>query len=395
VLSQATCKDESTVKVCVLHPSGFTVWNEYPCDSEESTCIDGGLCAFEGAFTLWDESAIGAPSALARADGSFAAVWASPSFSSFQITARRFSSNGSPLESAFEVAPPVVTNLPYPDIAEFVNSVGETSMIAAWFNADNSSLQIRWLGEPGEEHGPIITLDTTAVSSTPQPTLHVGDNSLRLLYATAAPNNQGLEAVMLPPIAEQTLESIGSSGGEVLGISAVTGSDIIAFGGTGAGVSALSSGLVFGNIDPPASHPAAAVSSSGDLLLVWVTDLDQNIANGNDALVIQRYTSALTPIGEPDIVVLGQKIVGPQVVATADKYFVVWQGGALDSSVVFGQVLDSSGSTIGLPVQLDADGNGPQASPRVDLMQDGRVLSVWRDEIGLGARIKARLIDIW
>ena len=181
----------------------------------------------------------------------------------------------------------------------------------------------------------------------------------------------------------------------MLGISAVPGVDVVTFGGSGNGVRLLDGGIEAASVPAPASFPSIAMLSNGAFLLVWTGDLDSNLENGYELLYAQRYSEGLQPIGVAVTLVIGQNIVRPTIASTEDKFFISWQGGDPDNSVVYGQVVGADGTPVGSPVQLDSSSNSPQSSPAIDILPDGRLLSAWRDGNGLGARIKARFIDIW
>ena len=394
-LGDATCTDESTVGVCVLHPSGFTVWIEYPCDAGGMACLDGGICAFEGAFEFWGDAVIGAPSITARTDGSFAAVWTAPVFSSFQVKARWFSPNGTATTEALDAVPPVLANLPFPDIAEVPSSDASANLVIAWFNADGSKLQARWLGDSVADDGPIIDLLTTALSATPLVTVHSTPSGPRVLYVTATPGNAKLEYVGLPPYSSTPPTLIGESGGTILGYDCVDGTDVCVYAGTTSGLMLHTTAGQQSVSQPPAAWPSVAVAPSGSIFVTWAADEDGNSTNGSELLKGRMYYSDLSPVSEHQVISAVSNINAVRVVATATGFFTVFSAENAGTSRIYGQMLDSAGVPYGVPALLGDPATGPQADPRLALLADGRVLVAWRDGNGLGARIKGRFIDIW
>lgn len=129
-------------------------------------------------------------------------------------------------------------------------------------------------------------------------------------------------------------------------------------------------------------HPAIAMDDSGNAVVVW-----DRIGDGDSSGIFgQRFDSTGSPIG-PEFQV-NTTISGaqkrPAVAMDDDSNFVVtWQSGGDqdgDKSGVFAQVYDAAGTPDGPEFQVNTYTNHNQNRPSVAIGEHGRALMVWQSQ---------------
>lgn len=421
-LGQTICTDSVALATCTSGPGGFLVFGE-PMDCPAGTeCFGSGQCAATGEIAIWDKVAVARPDVTALPGGAVAVVWTTTEASAFRVMLRRFDASGLPLEDALDVSGPIGLNLPFPSVAPLPSS-GGLAVAVAWLDGGVGVLRVRRIVEPGVLADAAVSVPPTlTLPATPYPVVTRFSAGLVAVLRIEGPANPAQQTVFGAATdginAPSPAEEVSPGGGAGLAIDALDAAGLLGGGlwatwsetSVDGGGTTLQIRAVPGDGVPKTppievtlpksttpAEPAIATAGDGSALVVFEA-IPPADTDGDTDILGQRVDALGALAGEPFTIPASSN--GAQTRPTVAKmaagapaaYVVAWEGADSNGSGIFVRLVPKVGDPLATDSGVNLTTVGQQAVPSVAGLTDGRAFVVWRDGVGLQARMVGRYL---
>ncbi|HEY9839335.1 MAG TPA: hypothetical protein V6D23_02670, partial [Candidatus Obscuribacterales bacterium] len=128
--------------------------------------------------------------------------------------------------------------------------------------------------------------------------------------------------------------------------------------------------------------PAVAMDASGDLLVAWESEYQDDDEYGS--IHGQRYDSEGTPLGaefQVNTSETGDQVTPDAAMSSGGRSVVVWQGPDADGTGIYAQVYNSSGNAVGGEIAVNNNAVFSQFQPAVAIDDDGDFVVAWTGSV--------------
>jgi hypothetical protein len=366
----------------------------------------GGELALQSAANT-DPNA--APAVAADPAGAFVAVWQRQTGGSYQVFARLFDRNGTPLGAEFQVNVAATGCHRFPAVA----SDAAGNFVVAWQSepgSGGSDIVVRKFNAAGTALSGEVTVDSTpAGTGNTNAAVAMAPNGEPLVVwqsNVAAGGGWGIygqafTADATPRLTGATQFEVSPAGtaGQVWQSNngTASGIELRGFDGTGTATTAeiaASTAAASGQ-----GRPRLAADASGNAVVVWQS-LNQESGGWGYGVIARRFTSAGAPLGAEMLVnttVAGDQFEPAVASDASGNFLVTWTSDAQDGSGlgVFGRGFDRRmvPSTGEMQLYSAASAPGDQHASALASSTAGRMFAVWQSD-GAPAFVQGRGLQV-